>query len=56
MSNRVVRQYGHRSFDALHVFHRGVDEQIDVFRRANEAVQDDRETADQDVSDAFGIL
>lgn len=53
--DRVVREARHGPLEALHVLRGSVDEQIDVFRRAYEALKNYGKAADQDIADAFGI-
>jgi hypothetical protein len=52
----VIGQHGHRSLQPVHVVHGSIDQQIDVFRRPNEAVKDDRKAADQNVPNVFSAL
>ena len=40
-------------FDGRDVLVRGIHEQIDVLRRTHEPVEDDSESADQEIADAF---
>ncbi len=44
-----------RPLQSHDVFARSVDQKVDVLRRSDEAVEDDRKAADEDVANAFSI-
>jgi len=53
LRDRVFGKCRQRSLDGRDVLVRGVHEQVDVLGRADEAVENDGESADQEVADAF---
>ena len=53
--DRVVGERRQGPLDGRDVVVGGIDEQVDASRRPDEAVQNDREAADQDVADSFRV-
>jgi hypothetical protein len=49
-SDRVVGQYCHRALESLDVLNGSIDQKVDVFRGSDEAVENDRKAADQNVA------
>lgn len=55
VGRRIVREPGERALHRPKILIRRIDEDIDILGRADEAVKDNGETADQEVAGAFGV-
>jgi hypothetical protein len=55
LPHRLIRKIEQRLFDASDIFRRAINQQIDITGGADKTIEDDRESADDNIFDASFI-